>query len=108
MASNEPVYVVCSNGVFILPEAIYHSLAAHVPKGFVYLRQDDDIMTISATRMVEGQRRVLNARYRAPMFRDATKLAIVDLRESLQIMAVEWRTTKKPAPEPSGSPAAER
>ncbi|HEX9984148.1 MAG TPA: hypothetical protein VGF69_12850 [Thermoanaerobaculia bacterium] len=106
MSANAPVYVVCNNGVFILPDSVYQALAAAVPKGFVYLRQDDDILTISTTWMVESHKRVVNTRYRATMFRDATKLAIVDLKESLQIMAVAWRATTRPAPAPSGSPAS--
>jgi hypothetical protein len=88
MDANEPFYVVCRNGVFRLPERIFRSLATLVPNGFIYLRQDTDSMTISTSRLTDGHRRVLNVRFRAPMFRNATRLAIVDLKESIQIMAV--------------------
>lgn len=88
MDANEPQYVVCHNGVFLLPESIYKSLAALVTNGFVYLRQDDEVLTISTTRITDGYRRVLNMRYRAPMFRAAKKLAIVNYKESVRVMAV--------------------
>lgn len=88
MDANEPFYVVCRDGVFLLPERIYQSLSTLVTNGFVYLRQDTDSMTISTCRIADGRRRVLNVRFRAPMFRKATRLAIVNLNESIQIMAV--------------------
>ena len=88
MDANDPLYVVCRNGVFILPDTVYHSLSKLVTSGFVYLRQDDEVLTISTTRLVDGRRRVLQPRFRAPMFRGATKVAIVDLKESIRVMAV--------------------
>ena len=91
MDAKEPLYVVCQNGVFILPEWLFRSLAAQAPSGFVYFRQDEDSLTISPTRIADGRRRALNARLRSPMFREATKLGIVDYRESLRIIAVERR-----------------
>jgi hypothetical protein len=81
-------YIVCRNGVFILPEDVCRSLEAQVPNGFVYLRQDDEVLTISTTRIEGGHRRVLSGRFRAPMFRAAKKLAIVDYHDSLRVMAV--------------------
>lgn len=107
MNSNGSPYVVCHNGVFILPEAVFKSLAAGVRNGFVYVRQDEDVLTISTTRITDGRRRVLNTRFRAPMFREATKLAIVDLEESIRLMAVEWRVSGSRRAR-SGSPPAER
>lgn len=89
MSDRESSYVVCVNGVFTLPESVYRSLSSLVTNGFVYTRQDDEVMTISTTRITEGRRRVLNTRFRAPMFRDAKMLAIVDLKESIRIIAVE-------------------
>ena len=83
------MYVVCNNGVFNLPEEIFRSLAALVTNGFVYLREDPEVLTISTVKIAGGRRRVLNTRYRSPMFRGATQLAIVDLRESIRVMAVE-------------------
>jgi hypothetical protein len=90
MDEKEPQYVVCRNGVFILPETIVRSLAAHA-RGLVYTREDDDVLTISASQLTGGHRRPLTARFRALMFRQATQLAIVDLNDSLRIMGVNWR-----------------
>lgn len=91
MDAKDPLYVVCQNGVFILPDRVLRSLEANVSNGFVYLRQDDDTLTISATRIADGRRRLLNGRFRAPMFREATRLAIVDYHDSLRVMPVEFR-----------------
>ncbi len=88
MDANETLYVVCRNGVFVLPEAVFAALSSFVTNGFVYLREDEDVLTISTTRLTDGRRRVLQPRFRAPMFREATKLAIVDLKESIRVMAV--------------------
>lgn len=88
MKENEPLYVVCRNGVFTLPDAVVKSLESHVRNGYVYLRQDDDALTISTTRITDGRRRVLQPRFRVPMFRRARQLAIVDLRESIRVMPV--------------------
>lgn len=88
MSANEPQYVVCYGGVFLMPEAVLRSLSAAMRNGFVYLRQDADTLTISSTRIADGRRRVLNGRVRAPMFRDATQLAIVNLSGAVLVMAV--------------------
>ena len=88
MDANHEQVVVCHNGVFVLPDDVYRSLASLVTNGFVYLRQDDEVLTISTTRITGGHRRVLNSRFRAPMFRGAKKLAIVNYKESLRVMAV--------------------
>ena len=103
MDANEPLYVVCRNGTFILPESVYRALEALVTNGFVYLRQDEESLTISTTRIVGGHRRPLNARVRVQMFRTATRLGIVDLRESIRVMAINAL-----ARVPSGSPTAAR
>jgi hypothetical protein len=88
MDANHEHYVVCRNGVFLLPDDVYRSLAELVTNGFVYFRQDDEVLTISTTRLTDGHRRVLNTRFRAPMFRGAKKLAIVNYKESVRVMAV--------------------
>jgi hypothetical protein len=88
MDANESHYVICRNGVFILPEPVCHALQVQVPNGFVYMRQDDEVLTISTIRIEGGQRRVLSGRFRAPMFRTAKKLAIVNYNDSLRVMAV--------------------
>ena len=108
MNETEPLYVVCHNGVFLLPDSIVRELSSQVTNGFVYLRQDEDVLTISTTRLTDGRRRLLQNRVRSPMFRDATMLAIVDLKESIRVMAVERRRTTSAARERPGSPPAAR
>ncbi|HUR82966.1 MAG TPA: hypothetical protein VM733_19560 [Thermoanaerobaculia bacterium] len=88
MDANHEHYVVCHHGVFVLPENVFQSLAGWVTNGFVYFRQDEEVLTISSTRLAGGHRRQLNSRFRAPMFRNARKLAIVNYNESVQVMAV--------------------
>ena len=88
MDAKESLYIVCRNGVFILPEHVCKALHALIRHGFVYLRQDDEVLTISTTRIEGGRRRVLSGRFRAPMFREAKKLAIVNYNDSLRVMAV--------------------
>ncbi|HJQ41126.1 MAG TPA: hypothetical protein VKB93_28650 [Thermoanaerobaculia bacterium] len=84
----EPFYVVCHNGVFVLPDAIYKSLASLARKDFVYLREDEDALLISTTPITDGRRRVLHTRFRSQMLRHARQLAIVDLKESIRVMPV--------------------
>jgi hypothetical protein len=103
MDANESLFVVCRNGTFILPQGVVRSLSAFMTNGFVYLRQDNDTLTISTTRLAGGHRRPLNARIRVPMFRAATKLGIVNLREAVLVMAISAT-----ARVPSGSPPAVR
>lgn len=103
MEANEQYFVGCREGLFFIPNALLSSLSAVVTDGFVYLRQDSDTMMISSTRIVGGQRRILSGRFRAQMFQNATELAIVDLRGTIQVMAV---VSNEPAREPSGSPPA--
>jgi hypothetical protein len=85
---NEAYYVVCHNGVFVLPDAIYHSLASFVRHNLVYVREDEDALLISSTRIADGHRRVLHTRFRSPMLRNARQLAIVDLKEAIRVMPV--------------------
>ena len=61
------------------------------PRKIVYLREDEDSLTISPLPIEGGRRRQLHAHYKAPMFRTATQLAILDMRDSIRLMAVEWR-----------------
>jgi hypothetical protein len=88
MDANEQYFVGCHEGLFFIPEALLSSLSSLVTNGFVYLRQDSDTLMISSTRIVGGQRRVLSGRFRVNMFRQARELAIVDLRGTIQVMAV--------------------
>lgn len=106
MDAKEPLYVVCQNGVFILPERLFRALSEQTANGFVYTRQDDDSLTISTSRIADGHRRMLNARFRSPMFREATKLGIVDYRDSIRIIAVEWRVNATARVRRESPPAA--
>lgn len=107
MDANEPLYVVCQNGVFLLPERILRSLSAQTVNGFVYFRQDEDVLTIATGRITDGRRRMLHQRMRAPMFREATRLAVLDLRDSIRVMGVEWRVNATARARPEPQPAAE-
>lgn len=80
--------IVCHNGVFVLPESIYKSLASFARNDFVYLREDADALLISTIPIADGRRRVLHMRLRAQMFRTAHQLAIVDFRDSIRVMPV--------------------
>lgn len=85
---NEPLFIVCHNGVFLLPDAVYESLAALARNAFVYIREDEDALLISTTPVNGGRKRVLHTRVRSPMFLDEKYLAIVDLKESIRVMPV--------------------
>ena len=85
---NEPPTIVCYNGVFVLPETIYKSLASFARNDFVYLREDDDALLILTIPIADGRRRVLHMRLRSPMFRNARQLAIVDFRDAIRVMPV--------------------
>ncbi|HYC62632.1 MAG TPA: hypothetical protein VEK79_23980 [Thermoanaerobaculia bacterium] len=100
MDANEPLYVVCRNGAFTLPESIFRALSAQVTNGFVYFREDEDSLTISATRITGAFRRPFLARMRAPMFRNATQLGIVNLRESIRVMVTDGAGRAPSAPPP--------
>lgn len=106
MDAKEPLYVVCQNGVFTLPEHVVNSLSAQVTNGFVYLREDADSLTISTTRIAGGRRRVLNPRFRSQMFREAIKLGVVDFRESIRLIAVEHRVNATARVRRESPPAA--
>jgi len=88
MDANELLYVVCRNGSFALPEHLCKLLQSLMTNGFVYLREDEDVLTISTTRITDGRRRLMRGHFRVPMFRDAKKLAIVNYQQSLRVMAI--------------------
>jgi hypothetical protein len=73
----------------VLPDDVFERFAEQVPKRMVYLREDDDVLTIARERIPGGRRRQFVHRYRAAMFRGARLLAIVNYQESLRVMAVE-------------------
>jgi hypothetical protein len=91
MPLRDAIYVACQNGLFVLPEKVLAALETLAPRKIVYLRQDEDSLTISPQRIPDGRRRELHAHYKVAMFRTATKLAIVDMKDSLRVMAVAWR-----------------
>lgn len=88
---NDRRYIDCNKGFFILPDDIFASLTEQATKGFVYVREDEDALTIAATRLTDGRKRSLVNHYKSPMFHNATRLAVIDLKDSLRVMAVEWR-----------------
>jgi hypothetical protein len=88
MDAKEAQYVVCRKGVFVLPERVFQSLCELVKHNALYVRQDEEVLTISTQKIDGGHRRALAPRIRAHMFRDARKLAIVNLHESLRVMIV--------------------
>jgi hypothetical protein len=87
MDAKEALYVACRKGVFILPDRVFRSLAA-LASGAAYVRHDDDVVTIAARKFAEAHRRPLRPRFRIPALRGARKLAIVDLKDSVQVMVV--------------------
>jgi hypothetical protein len=88
MDANQAHFVVCHKGVFVLPDAVYESLSGFVTHGALYVREDEDVLTISTSRIDGGYRRAAGSRFRIPMFRGARTLGIVDLRDSLRVMIV--------------------
>ncbi len=91
----ELLIVPCLNGVFTIPEPIYSVLHELTKSEIVYLRQDEDALTISPVRLADGKRRQLHPQYRIQMFRYATRLAIIDLVEGIQVMPVQWRPDRR-------------
>lgn len=90
----EPVFVPCINGLFSIPDALFEALRQACPEGTLYIRQDEDVLTISPTRITDARKRHLAQRYRIPMFRTATQLAIIDMVENIRVMAVQWRPNR--------------
>jgi len=88
----QPLFVPCINGLFAIPDELFEGLRQACPEGTLYIRQDEDVLTISPTRIADARKRHLNQRYRIPMFRTATQLAVIDMVENIRIMAVQWRT----------------
>lgn len=80
--------IVCRDGVFHLPEEIVDSLRTHSKRGFVYLREDGEVLTISSNHIEGSRRRVLRSRFRSFLFRAETQLAVIDLRGSVRVMGV--------------------
>lgn len=89
----DPIH--CSGGTFELPPSAFARLEAACVSGLVYLRQDEDILTISPVRLVDGRRRRLRNHYRVPMFRTVTRLAVLELGDTIVLMPAQWRTMHK-------------
>ena len=79
-----------------MPENLFQALRAASPTGVIYQREDEDVVTFSSNRMTDGRRRKLHSAYRFLKFREATQLVIVDMKDSIQIMASAWRK-RRPA-----------
>ena len=86
--------IVCRGGVFSLPDELFVSLKRACPTGVLYIRQDEETVVISPQPIADGRRRQLNRRYRAEIFRNATRLVLVDAGETIRLMAVQWRAPK--------------
>ena len=89
--NNEPLIIRCAGGTFTLQLPLDEALRAAAPNGLIYMREDEDMLTISATRVADARRRHLHPSYRLGIFRDVVKLAVIDMTENLRIMPVEWR-----------------
>jgi hypothetical protein len=84
--------VRCIAGVFTLPPEIFEALQAAATTGLIYLREDEDMLTLSPTRFTDARRRQLHPSYRILKYRDVVKVAIINMDENIRIMPVEWRT----------------
>lgn len=88
--------------MFTLPPELFDVLKNAAPAGFVFLREDEDVLTISAEKMNGSRRRQLNHTYKALSFRSAILLSVVNIADTLQLMPVEWRkrrlTPSQPPP----------
>ncbi|HEY5609596.1 MAG TPA: hypothetical protein VIL97_00200 [Thermoanaerobaculia bacterium] len=90
----EPRVVVCNNGFITLPDEIYETLRSAAPNGIVYVREDQDVVTISIGKLKDARRRQLHHRYRIRALRDAARVAIIELPDGVQLMPAEWRTAR--------------
>lgn len=93
--TSEPTFIPCVGGLFVLPPDIQTSLSENAAKGLVYIRQDDETLTISPFWIQDGKRRRLAGEMKVGMFRTASRLAILPLPEGIRIMAVEWRNQRR-------------
>lgn len=86
------MFVLCSNGIFLLPDATFEKLAASTRYGQVFIREDEDGVTISPEHLMDGRRRLLKKKCKALSLREATEVAVIDLGSDVRIVPVEWRT----------------
>jgi hypothetical protein len=90
-----PLTLPCTNGEFVLPEEVFSTLQAASPGGIVYIRQDDEMLTISPTRIAGARRKQLSRQLYARMFRFATSLMVLDMIENFRLQATEWRGRRR-------------
>jgi hypothetical protein len=95
--------IACVSGVFTLPDEMFRNLKRAAANGLIYIRQDEDSMILSPTRIADGRRRQLNRQYRAQIFRTATRLAVIEMGDTVRLMAVQWRPTRPPRDEDDAS-----
>jgi hypothetical protein len=87
-------HIHCAGGAFSLPASAFARLEDACTSGLVYLRQDEDTLTISPVKLADGRRRRLNNHYRVTGFRTATRLAVMELGETIVLMPVQWRGSR--------------
>ena len=75
----------------MLPDEVFDRLAANSRAGQVFIREDEDGVTISPDHLLGGRRRLLKKKCKALSLREATEVALIDLGSDLRIMPVEWR-----------------
>jgi hypothetical protein len=92
----KPAIVPCANGVFEIPLPMFEQMRVAAAYGMVFVREDEDSMTISADELADGKRRQLHPHYRAHGFREATRLVIVPMPSMLKVMPVHWRVRRRP------------
>lgn len=85
------MFVLCSNGIFHLPDAAFEKLAANADNGQIFIREDEDGVTISPEHLLGGRRRLLKKKCKALSLREATEVAVIDLGPDVRIMPVQWR-----------------
>lgn len=87
----ETIQISCVSGVFTLPAEVFAVLKRSSSSGMIYLREGEESVVISPTPVTGGRKRQINQHYRVSVFQDATKLALVEVGETILLMAVSWR-----------------
>lgn len=87
--------IACHGGAFTLPDEVFRYLKEASTSGLVYLRHDEDTVVISPVPIPDGRRRQINRQYRADIFRNATRLKVMEMGETIRLMAVHWRPVRE-------------
>jgi hypothetical protein len=90
--ANDPLIIRCAGGVFTLPTELLEWLRSRTTTGLIYIREDEDVLILSPTRITDARRRALHPSYRIASYRDVVKVAVINMDENVRIMPVEWRT----------------